>query len=91
MVNKRFIGTIATVALGLSLVGAANANTLDNLNLMPKTEEKTKNNNVRMKPNISNRSEIWKAMDEFHQGNYENMIEMHENMSKLHESMPHNA
>ncbi|MCR6545775.1 hypothetical protein [Dehalobacterium formicoaceticum] len=31
MVKKRIIGTIVTAALGLSLVGAANADTVDNL------------------------------------------------------------
>jgi len=117
MVNKRIIGTIATVALGLSLVGAANANTLDNL--MPKTtdspqvrmtqqemnknmqsisdfstvkeEEKvTDEKNIRMNPNMPNQSEMWEAMDEVQQGNYESMLEVYENMSEVHENMPHN-
>jgi len=130
MVKKRIINTIATVALGLSLVGVANANSLDNL--MPKTNdsmqsqfntaqqemnknmrnmsdsltvkeevkaevevstednEATVDNINRMNPNMPSQAEMLEAMDDIHQRNSEDMLEVHESMSEVHKSMPYN-
>jgi len=118
MVRKRIIGTIVTVALGLSLVGVANADSIDSL-MTPKgidskqsitniTQQDMKSNmqnftdfsEVQEQPNTKEeaavatedtdkeKQEIAKDMIEFHEENYDKMLEIHESMTQnqMHEN-----
>ena len=115
MGKKRIINTIAAIVLGLSLVGVANADTIDNLMSSKGMDPQQSSSNVTQqevtaeKQNMPDFSEVneqtekgvtvptkdnetekqdivvqmHENMVEFHEENYEKMLE-------IHEIMPHN-